>query len=82
MGDPHLDHGADRPFFWIDAKGWPVANDVRWLPDAGAIRFDSSGIAYVDDLRAVRLSRKAGPLTIEMAVTPANNIKAVSGRSW
>ena len=63
-------------FFGLMLRGWPVANDVRWLPDSGAIRFDSGGIAYVDDLRAVRLSRKAGPLTIEMAVTPANNTKS------
>ncbi len=63
-------------FFGLMLRGWPVANDVRWLPDSGAIRFDSGGLAFVDDLRAVRLSRKAGPLTIEMAVTPAINYKS------
>ena len=63
-------------FFGLLHRGWPVANDVQWLPDSGAIRFDSGGIAYVDDLRAVRLSRNSGPLTIEMAVTPANHFKS------
>ena len=63
-------------FFGLMLRGWPVANDVRWLPDSEAIRFDSGGIAYVDDLRAGRLSRKAGPLTIETAVTPAINYKS------
>ena len=58
-------------FFGLRTRNWPIANDVQWLPDKRAIRFDNSGIAYVDDLRAVRSSRQSGPLTIEMAVTPA-----------
>ena len=63
-------------FFGLLLRGWPVANDVQWLSDSRAIRFGNSGIAYVDDLRAVRLSHQPGPLTIEMAVTPANNYKS------
>ena len=63
-------------FFGLLHRGWPVANDVQWLSDSRAIRFGNSGIAYVDDLRAFRLSRQSGPLTIEMAVTQANNYKS------
>jgi hypothetical protein len=62
-------------FFGLRLKGWPVANQVRWLPDSRAIRFEDAGIAYVDDLRAVRQRVQPGPFTIEMAVTPANDQK-------
>ena len=63
-------------FFGLRPRNWPIANDVQWFPDSRAIRFDNSGIAYVDDLRALRLNRHAKPLTIEMAVTPANTYKS------
>ncbi len=59
-------------FFGLRPRNWPILNDVQWLPGKPAIRFHDSGIAYVNDLRAVRLSYQPGPLTIEMAVTPAN----------
>ncbi len=59
-------------FFGLRPKAWFIANDVQWLPDGKAIRFQNSGMAYVDDLRAVRLNRQPRPLTIEMVVTPAN----------
>jgi VanZ family protein len=59
-------------------RGWSTANDARWLPDSQVIRFQNSGIAYVDDLRAVRLNRQPWPLTIEMAVTPAGIQKSGS----
>ncbi len=58
-------------FFGLRPRNWPIANDIQWLPEKTAIRFHDTGIAYVDDLRAVRLSHQPGPLTIEMAVTPA-----------
>jgi glycopeptide antibiotics resistance protein len=63
-------------FFGLLHRGWPVVNDIQWLPDSRAIRFGNSGMAYVDDLRAFRVSRHSEPLTIEMAVTPANNFKS------
>ena len=59
-------------FIGLLPRGWSTANDVRWLPDSRVIRFQNSGIAYVDDLRAVRLDGQRWPLTIEMAVTPAS----------
>ena len=59
-------------FFGLRPRNWPILNDVQWLPDKPAIRFHDSGIAYVNDLRTVRLSHQPGPLTIEMAVTPAS----------
>ena len=58
-------------FFGLRPTNWPIVNDVQWLPDKPAIRFHDTGIAYVNDLRAIRLSHQPGPLTIEMAVTPA-----------
>ena len=58
-------------FFGLRPTNWPIINDVQWLPEKPAIRFHDTGIAYVNDLRAVRLSHQPGPLTIEMAVTPA-----------
>ena len=59
-------------FFGLRPRDWPITNDIQWLRDKRAIRFENTGIAYVDDLRAVRLSDQPGPLTIEMAVTPAS----------
>lgn len=58
-------------FFGLRPTNWPILNDVQWLPDKPAIRFNDSGIAYVNDLRAGRRSHQPGPLTIEMAMTPA-----------
>ena len=59
-------------FFGLSPRDWPIANDIQWLPDMRAIRFANTGIAYVDDLRAIRHSYRQGPLTIEIAVTPAS----------
>ena len=59
-------------FFGLRPRDWPIANDIQWLRDKRAIRFENTGIAYVDDLRAGRLSDQPGPVTIEMAVTPAS----------
>jgi glycopeptide antibiotics resistance protein len=62
-------------FFGLLHRGWPVVNDVKWLRDSRAIRFDENGIAYVNDLRNIRLNQLTGPLTIEMVVTPRTNNK-------
>ena len=62
-------------FFGLRLKGWPVANQVRWLPDSRAIRFEDAGIVYVDDMRNVRQRAQTGPFTIEMAVTPESDQK-------
>jgi len=59
-------------FLGLQHRGWPAANDARWHPGSRAIRFQNNGIAYVDDLWAVRLNRQPWPLSIEMAVTPAS----------
>ena len=42
-------------------------------PDRTALRFQGSGIAYVDDLSISRLNRKVDSLTIEMVVRPGRN---------
>ena len=63
-------------FFGLRNRGGSSANDVLWLPGSRAIRFQNSGIAYVGDLRAVRLDRQPWPLTIEMAATPASSQKS------
>lgn len=60
-------------FFGVRPKGWSNSNDVQWLGDERAIRFQGSGLAYVQDLQAVRLVSPSAPWTIEMAVTPEIN---------
>lgn len=59
-------------FFGLNVKEGGITNDVQWLPHERLIRFQNSGIAYVNDLRVIRLRRQPGPLTIEMAVTPGS----------
>jgi VanZ family protein len=60
-------------YFGLRIRGRGDTNDVDWLPDQGALRFEGSGIAYVDDLPNVRLENKAEPLTIEVVVTPGGD---------
>ena len=55
-------------FFGLLPRKWPIANDLQYLSDQRGIRFQNTGIAYVDDLTTFRHSLP-WPLTIEMAVT-------------
>jgi VanZ family protein len=60
-------------YFGLRVKGRENTNDVHWVPEKEALRFEGAGIAYVDDLRTVRLKKQAEPLTIEMVVTPGRD---------
>ena len=53
--------------FGLNPKVW--SNDVQWLPDKSVIRFQNTGIAYVDNLRSILSSQQPFNFTIEMVVT-------------
>jgi VanZ family protein len=57
-------------FFGLKPKGW--SNNVQWLPNKSTIHFQKSGIAYVDNLRAVFSNRQTSNFTIELVVTPGS----------
>jgi len=60
-------------YFGLRTRGDGNTNDALWLPDRMALRFQGSGIAYVDDLEISRLNRKIDSLTIEMVIKPGRN---------
>ena len=43
-------------YFGLRVKGRGNTNDVHWVPEKEALRFEGSGIAYVDDLRTLEQS--------------------------
>lgn len=60
-------------YFGLQPRGWNPVNGARWIPGERAIRFDGKGLAYVNDLQAVRTIKKPFAWTLEMAVTPEAN---------
>lgn len=60
-------------YFGLRTRGNGNTNDVSWLPDKIALRFQGSGMAYVDDLPIARLNRKIDSLTIEIVIRPGRN---------
>jgi VanZ family protein len=57
-------------YFGLQPRGWNPVNGARWLPGKGTIRFDGRGLAYVNDLKAVRSIKQPFAWTLEMPVTP------------
>ena len=60
-------------YFGLRTRGNGNANDVFWLPDKMGLRFQGSGMAYVDDLSIDRSNRMVTSLTIELIVRPGRN---------
>jgi VanZ family protein len=57
-------------FFGLRPRAWFILNDLQPLPDERGIRFQGSGIAFVENLSLDRRLSNQEPFTIEMAVTP------------
>lgn len=57
-------------FFGLRPRAWFVENDVQWLPDAGGLRFQGNGMAYVRGLQLDLPAKNPGAFTIELAAAP------------
>ena len=66
--------------FGLNPKVW--SNDVQWLPDKSVIRFQNTGIAYVDNLRSILSNQQPCNFTIEMVVTAGSDQRRGFTRFW